>query len=70
MDGKMKTLRILVSQNGWEYSGLVTLNYYQKYELKRSHENSYDSEGKECPDTIVLDSIYAIGFDEGIEVLK
>lgn len=65
-----KSLSLLVSSNGWEYSGLVKISYNENYKTKRSYETSLDSEGQEAPDTIILDDSIIITFDEGFEVIK
>tara|TARA_R110000868_G_C10657358_1_gene745523 strand:+ start:150 stop:356 length:207 start_codon:yes stop_codon:yes gene_type:complete len=66
----MKTLKILVSSNGWEYHGPVTLTYKDIYETTQSNQDSYfkDSEGNPAPNQVILDGIYTITFDEGFEV--
>lgn len=63
-----KELFLLVSQNGWEYTGLVKIKYKDNYKLSTTSENSLDSNGEKAPDTITLDNSIVISFDEGFEV--
>ena len=66
----MKTLKLLVSSNGWEYSNFYKITYKDTIKFKRTHEFSNDSKGNDCCDTVVIDNSIIIEFDEGFEVLK
>jgi hypothetical protein len=66
----MKTLKIIVSSNGWEYAHVVTLTYKHSYETKITEPKwpKNDSNGNPAPDQVVLDGEYVITFDEAFEV--
>jgi hypothetical protein len=65
----MKTLKILVSSNAWEYSKLVTFVYKNNFTTFRTSIYAKDSEGNFAPNGIILDDTYKIEFDEGFEIL-
>jgi len=64
----MKTLKIFLSNNGWEYQSTVILTYKDKYETKKTLEYACDSEGNSAPNEVILDGEYIITFDEGFEI--
>lgn len=61
----MKKLRLFVSQNAWEYTGIVDISYKDEY-IFDNKELRIDSEGNPTPDTIIVDGV-TIMFDEGFE---
>ena len=65
----MKTLKIIVSSNGWEYSGLVIFTYKNSFTTFRTSDYPRDSLGNPAPNGIILDDVYKIEFDEGFEIL-
>lgn len=65
----MKTLYLLVSNNGWEYHSHVSLTYKDKYETKITDPEVFrDSMGNPAPNVVILDGVYEVTFDEGFEI--
>lgn len=66
----MKTLKILLSSNGWEYADIVSLTYKESFETKATEMHRFrDSEGNPAPNQVILDGEYVVTFDEGFEIV-
>ena len=61
----MKKIRLFVSQNGWEYIGIVDISYENEV-LFNNTEDYRDSIGDPTPNVIIVDGV-SLEFDEGFE---
>lgn len=70
MRQQMKKVKLLVSQNGWEYTGKVVIDYNETYELVYPDdidEFALDSMGHPATKIIIVDGV-KIEFDEVFEL--
>lgn len=61
----MNKLKLFLSQNNWEYTGIVNIKHEQEY-LFDNTKPFLDIMGEPTPNVIVVDGV-RIEFDEGFE---